>query len=52
MTAVVAMASLAREHVSLAAAAPCAISALYHCVIGSFLAAWWRRSAEEKAASG
>jgi len=38
-------ASLARQHVSLAAAAPCAISALYHCVIGSFLAAWWRRRA-------
>ena len=36
-------ATLARKHISLTAAAPCAISALYHCVIGSFLAAWWRR---------
>ena len=41
-------AALARRHVSPIAAAPCAISALYHCIIGSFLAAWWRRKAVEK----
>lgn len=33
---------LAKKHISLVAAAPCAISAVYHCVIGSFLAAYWR----------
>ena len=34
---------LAKKHVSLSAAAPCAISAVYHCIIGSLLAAYWRR---------
>jgi len=29
--------------ISVTAAAPCAISAVYHCIIGSFLAAYWRR---------
>jgi BASS family bile acid:Na+ symporter len=36
-------AALAKKHFSLVAAAPCAISAVYHCVIGSFLAAYWRK---------
>lgn len=36
-------AHLARTHFGLTAAAPCAISALFHCLIGSFLAAWWGR---------
>ena len=34
---------LAEKHISVTAAAPCAISAVYHCIIGSFLAAYWRR---------
>ena len=34
--------ALAKQHFSLLAATPCAISALYHCLIGSFLAAIWR----------
>ena len=34
---------LAKKHISVTAAAPCAISAVYHCIIGSFLAAYWRR---------
>lgn len=34
---------LAEKHISVAAAAPCAISAVYHCIIGSMLAAFWRR---------
>jgi len=34
--------ALAKQHFSLLAATPCAISALYHCLIGSFLAAVWR----------
>ena len=34
--------ALAKQHFSLLAATPCAISALYHCLIGSFLAAMWR----------
>ena len=38
---------LAEKHVSLVAAAPCAISAVYHCIIGSFLAAYWRRKSEK-----
>jgi BASS family bile acid:Na+ symporter len=33
--------ALAKQHFSLLAATPCAISALYHCLIGSFLAAIW-----------
>lgn len=35
--------SLAKAHFSMLAAAPCAISAFFHCVIGSFLASWWNR---------
>ncbi len=35
--------ALAKQHFSLLAATPCAISALYHCLIGSFLAAIWSR---------
>jgi BASS family bile acid:Na+ symporter len=34
---------LAKTHFTLMAAAPCAISAFYHCMIGSFLASLWRR---------
>jgi len=34
---------LAKTHFTLLAAAPCAISAFYHCMIGSFLASIWRR---------
>ena len=34
--------ALATRHFSALAAAPCAISALYHCLIGSFLASIWR----------
>ena len=36
---------LAKTHFTLMAAAPCAISAFYHCMIGSFLASLWRRCA-------
>ena len=34
--------TLAKQHISIAAAAPCAISAVYHCILGSLLAAYWR----------
>ena len=34
---------LAKTHFTALAAAPCAISAFYHCIIGSFLASIWRR---------
>lgn len=34
---------LAKTHLSALAAAPCAISAFYHCLLGSFLASVWRR---------
>jgi BASS family bile acid:Na+ symporter len=34
--------TLAKNHISIAAAAPCAISAIYHCILGSLLAAYWR----------
>ena len=34
--------TLAKQHISIAAAAPCAISAVYHCILGSLLAAFWR----------
>ena len=34
---------LAKQHFSTLAATPCAISAFYHCLIGSLLAAYWRR---------
>ncbi|MFC4993232.1 bile acid:sodium symporter family protein [Rubritalea tangerina] len=33
---------LAKQHFTLLAATPCAISAFYHCLIGSLLAAFWR----------
>ncbi|MGB3120600.1 MAG: bile acid:sodium symporter family protein [Verrucomicrobiales bacterium] len=36
-------AQLAKTHFGLTAAAPCAISALVHCLVGSFLAAVWGR---------
>ena len=36
-------AELAKTHFTTLAATPCAISAFYHCLIGSFLASWWRR---------
>lgn len=32
---------LAKTHFNLVVAAPCAISAFFHCVIGSVLASWW-----------
>lgn len=38
--------ALAKQHFTLLAATPCAISALYHCLIGSFLAAIWRTRSE------
>ena len=34
---------LAKTHFTATAAAPCALSAFYHCLIGSFLASLWRR---------
>lgn len=34
---------LAKTHFTMLAAAPCAISAFFHCMIGSFLASLWRR---------
>ncbi|MGJ8694721.1 MAG: bile acid:sodium symporter family protein [Verrucomicrobiaceae bacterium] len=34
---------LAKAHFTMLAAAPCAISAFYHCMIGSLLASVWRR---------
>lgn len=34
---------LATKHFTVLAATPCAISALYHCLIGSALAAYWAR---------
>ncbi|MFT5104413.1 MAG: BASS family bile acid:Na+ symporter [Verrucomicrobiales bacterium] len=34
--------ALANKHLPAAAAAPCAISAVYHCILGSLLAAYWR----------
>jgi len=37
-------ASLAKTHFSLLAATPCAISAFFHCIIGSALASYWNRS--------
>ncbi|WP_424316355.1 bile acid:sodium symporter family protein [Haloferula sp.] len=43
-------AALAKEHFSQYAVAPvpAAISAVYHCLIGSVLAAWWGRGKDEK----
>lgn len=40
-------AELARTHFTVMASAPCAISAFYHCIIGSFLASLWRRKAKK-----
>lgn len=37
---------LATKHFTVLAATPCAISALYHCLIGSALAAYWSRKQE------
>jgi len=34
--------ALARKHFSASAAVPCAISSVFHSVIGSLLAGWWR----------
>lgn len=39
---------LAKTHFTILAAAPCAISAFYHCMIGSILASIWRRKASSK----
>ena len=38
---------LAKTHFNLIVAAPCAISAFFHCVIGSVLASWWTREARK-----
>jgi bile acid:Na+ symporter, BASS family len=35
--------SLAKTHFSMLTAAPCAISAFFHCIIGSLLASYWSR---------
>lgn len=40
--------SLATKHFSVLAATPCAISALYHCLIGSFLASIWRTKSQRE----
>lgn len=40
--------ALAKQHFTLLAATPCAISAVYHCLIGSLLAAIWRVSESGK----
>ena len=37
---------LAKTHFNLVVAAPCAISAFFHCVIGSVLASWWTRKGD------
>ncbi|MDP7011489.1 MAG: hypothetical protein QF685_08920 [Verrucomicrobiota bacterium] len=39
--------ALAVKHFTPSAATPCAISAIMHCIIGSVLAALWRRDAEK-----
>jgi len=39
---------LAKSHFTMLAAAPCAISAFFHCMIGSFLASVWRRKDARK----
>lgn len=36
-------ASLAKTHFTMLAATPCAISAFFHCIIGSLLASYWSR---------
>jgi len=38
-------AQLAKAHFTLVTAAPCAISAVFHCLLGSFVAALWRTRA-------
>jgi BASS family bile acid:Na+ symporter len=38
--------ALAVKHFTPSAATPCAVSAIMHCILGSFLAALWRRDAE------
>lgn len=43
---------LATKHFSALAATPCAISAVYHCLIGSFLASVWRARAPERGEEG
>ncbi len=35
--------SLAKTHFTMLAAAPCAISAFFHCIIGSLLASYWNK---------
>ncbi|WP_018969825.1 bile acid:sodium symporter family protein [Rubritalea marina] len=37
---------LAKQHFTVLASTPCAISAFYHCLIGSLLAAYWRRKSD------
>ena len=39
--------ALAVRHFTPSAATPCAVSAIIHCILGSFLAALWRRDAEK-----
>jgi len=39
--------ALAVKHFTPSAATPCAVSAIMHCILGSFLAALWRRDAEK-----
>jgi BASS family bile acid:Na+ symporter len=39
--------ALAMKHFTPSTATPCAISAIMHCILGSFLAAIWRRDAEK-----
>ena len=41
--------ALAVKHFTPSTATPCAISAIMHCILGSFLAALWRRDAEKLA---
>jgi len=35
------------KHFTPSTATPCAISAIMHCILGSFLAALWRRDTEK-----
>lgn len=39
---------LAKDHFTMLTAAPCAISAFFHCMIGSFLASLWHRKGSSK----
>jgi len=43
---------LAKTHFSILVAAPCAISAFYHCMMGSFLASLWRKKSAHNIAEG